>query len=102
MLKPYLPLLELTSGGSCSQQRLATLSPKLKFVQEALRTHIDKRSSTNGFAFGALKVWRRGVETLVTVTRLYMLIVLLKAGAADVVVGIAIVIGAPIRIGKKI
>ena len=74
----------------------------MNFVQEALRTRIDKRSSTNGFAFGALKVWRRGVETLLTVTRLYILIVLLKAGAADVVVGIAIVIGAPIRISKKI
>ena len=102
MLKRYLPLLELTSQGSCSQQRLATLSPKLNFVQGALQTHIDKRSSTNGFAFGALKVWRRGVETLLTVTRLYILIVLLKAGAADVVVDIAIVSGVPIRIGKKI
>ena len=101
-MQRYLPLLELTSQGSCSQQRLATLSPKVNFVQEALRTHIDKRSSTNGFAFGALKVWRRGVETLLTVTRLYILIVLLKAGAADVVVDIAIVSGVPIRIGNKI
>ena len=102
MLKRYLPLLELTSQGSCSQQHLATLSPKLRFVQEALRTHIDKRSSTNGFAFGALKVWRRGVETLLTVTRLYILLMLPKAVATGVVVDIAIVSGVPIRIGNKI
>ena len=67
----------------------------------SIQTHIDKRSSTNGFAFGALKVWRRGVETLLTVTRLYISIVLLKAGATGVVVDIAIVSGAPIRIGDK-